>query len=904
MNENIQKLIDVVKTYTYKDTSTETEIDEIINNFANMKPFELTEEEIKIARSTIHAENLIKLDLGEALISKQHVKWFYERKKDLNMKYWKRYEQYLLHDKKFPIPVVKTMDEVSDELTDLLGDPNVEEKFQRRGLIIGDVQSGKTANYTGLICKAADAGYKVIVLLTGTIESLRQQTQLRIDEGFTGIDSDAMKKQKTDKLVGVGKHDNTLRTAVLTTKSDDFNTKFANNLGLFLNTLKDPVIFVIKKNVTVLERLNQWLKQINLDPGRKYINNSLLMIDDEADNASINTNKEDCDPTRTNAQIVEMLGLFKKASYVGFTATPYANVFINPDTKDDMEKENLFPKDYIYCLDAPTNYIGAKDIYDEDSKYYSMLEPIRDGEIYPLNHKIDFVVEKLSESLKKAINEFLIVNAIRDLRGDTTTHRSMLVNISRFVKVQKQFGDIISDYVEDIKKSVKLYSKLDLDNSLKDEHIKFLYETFISSYGYVEFDWNQIIKIIDESISPIEVKVVNTKNKDSLNYQENEKNGLRVIAIGGMGLSRGLTLEGLVISYFHRNSKMYDTLMQMGRWFGYRPNYDDLCKVWMSNENIFYYKEISEATSELKRDIKHMRELGKTPLEFGLRVRNDEQTLMITARNKMRTASNYKRAQSLSQVVVETPRINNDPINNTTNLSAVENLLYAIKLNKYRCKKIGTSCGYERIKKDIIIDFLKNYEASYANLRFNAETIMNFIEKYDGDELNLWDVVFINGESSKDPYIIDENYSVNLVQRSFMFRNNDKVIQLSKERNRLGNPGDSVFGLSKEQLDEVKEKYYSDHPDKIGKIIPQIAYFRIKRNPLLMIYLLDLNKEDGDNEKLFIKDKDPIVGISIGIPTLLNEETSYANYKINLIAYRQFENFEEYDNEEDEEVND
>lgn len=253
---------------------------------------------------------------------------------------------------------------------------------------------------------------------------------------------------------------------------------------------------------------------------------------------------------------------------------------------------------------------------------------------------------------------------------------------------------------------------------------------------------------------------------------------------------------------------------------------------------------------------------------------------------------------------METPRINNDPINNTTNLSAVENLLYAIKLNKYRCKKTGTSCGYEGIKKDFIIDFLKNYEASYANLRFNAETIMKFIEKYDGDELNLWDVVFINGESSKEPYIIDENYSVNLVQRSFMFRNNDKVIQLSKERNRLGNPGDSVFGLSKEQLDEVKEKYYSDHPDKIGKIIPQIAYFRIKRNPLLMIYLLDLNKEDGDNEKLFIKNKEPIVGISIGIPILLNEETSYANYKINLIAYRQFENFEEYDNEEDEEVND
>lgn len=587
MNSNIQNLIALVKTYTYNNTLTEKEIDEVINNFAKMTMLNLTDEEIKIARNTIHAENLIKLDLGDALISEQHVKWFEERKENLDMKYWKRYEQYLLHDKKFSIPVVKTMDEVSDELTDLLGDPIMKEKFQRRGLIIGDVQSGKTANYTGLICKAADAGYKVIVLLTGTIESLRQQTQLRIDEGFTGRDSDAMRKQKTDILVGVGKHDNTLTPTAFTTKSDDFNTKFANNLGLSLNTLKDPVIFVIKKNVTVLERLNQWLKQINLDPGREHINNSLLMIDDEADNASINTNKEDCDPTKTNAQIVEMLGLFKKASYVGFTATPYANIFINPDTNEEMEKENLFPNDYIYCLDSPSNYIGAKEIYDEENKYYSMLELISDGEIYPLDHKIDFTVRGLSESLKQAINQFLLVNAIRDLRGDNVTHRSMLVNISRFVRVQKQFGEIIFEYVENIKKSVTLFSKLDSSTALKDENIKSLYDTFKKSYEYIEFTWDQVLEVINESIAPIQVKVVNTTNKETLNYQEYEDNGLRVIAIGGMGLSRGLTLEGLVVSYFHRNSKMYDTLMQMGRWFGYRPNYDDLCKVWMS-EKIYH----------------------------------------------------------------------------------------------------------------------------------------------------------------------------------------------------------------------------------------------------------------------------------------------------------------------------
>lgn len=747
-------------------------------------------------------------------------------------------------------------------------------------------------------------GYKVIVLLTGTIENLRQQTQLRIDEGFTGRDSDAIRKQKTDILVGVGKIDGTLTPTAFTTKSDDFNTKFANNLGLSLNTLKDPVIFVIKKRVTVLQKLNQWLKQNNLDSNLGYINNSLLLIDDEADNASINTNKEDCNPTKTNEQIVNMLSLFKKASYVGFTATPYANIFINPDTKDEMEKENLFPKDYIYCLDAPSNYIGAKDIYNEEKEHYKMLQTIEDGEVYPLNHKITFTVEILSESLKQAINQFLLANAIRDLRGDTTTHRSMLVNISRFVIVQKQFGDKINEHLDNIKKSVKLYSKLDPKMALKDEYIEDIYNTFISSYAYVEFSWEQILEKLNEAIEQITVRVVNTRNKEGLNYQENEEKGLRVIAIGGMGLSRGLTLEGLVVSYFHRNSKMYDTLMQMGRWFGYRPNYDDICKIWMNTENMEYYKKISEATLELKRDIKRMRELGKTPLEFGLRVRNDENALIITARNKMRTASNYTRAQSLSEVVIETSRINNENINNKTNLSAVENLIYAIQLDKKECKKKGTSCGYIGVDKNLIIEFLKNYEASYANIRFNAETIMNFIEKYQGNELDLWDVVFINGESKKEPFKIDEINSVKLVQRSFMFRNEEKVIQLLKERNRLGNPGDAVFGLTKAQLEEVKRKYVELSPDNEGKVIPQVAYFRINRNPLLMIYLLDLNFEDKDKSRINISEKDPIVGLGIGIPTLADEETSYANYKINLVAYRSFENFEEYDNEDGDEVND
>ena len=214
------------------------------------------------------------------------------------------------------------MDDVLDTLTDLLGDPSRNIAYKRRGLIIGDVQSGKTANYTGLICKAVDSGYKVVVLLTGTIEKLRQQTQARIDEGFVGVDSDAIIKQREDKLIiGAGKYDASVRPVCLTSTSDDFKQQNASNMGFDLRNINGSVIFVVKKNCAVLKRLNKWLKTFNQN-GDNPINHSLLVIDDEADNASVNTKSEDS-PTAINAQIRELLKMFNKSSYVGFTATPF-----------------------------------------------------------------------------------------------------------------------------------------------------------------------------------------------------------------------------------------------------------------------------------------------------------------------------------------------------------------------------------------------------------------------------------------------------------------------------------------------------------------------------------------------------------------------------------------------------
>ena len=442
MQKMLKKMVVAVisEDENLEERTIDTRIDEL-SKFPMLSG--LSEEEINEVRAIIKSEFSIKLDKGVLIEEKGHEKWFLARKAELDMKYWERYKQYLLSDKGFSTQVVNTMDDMLDTLTDLLGDPARDISYKRRGLIIGDVQSGKTANYTGLICKAVDSGYKVVVLLTGMIEKLRQQTQKRIDEGFVGADSDAMMKQKEDKLIiGAGNYDPSIRPMVLTSTSDDFKQQNASNLNFDLRNINGPVIFVVKKNSAVLKRLNKWLRTFNQN-GDQPINHSLLMIDDEADNASVNTKSEDS-PTAINGQIREMLKLFSKSSYVGFTATPFANIFIDPDNYNDMVAEDLFPKDYIYSLNSPSNYIGARNIFDENGEAKHMLVEIADNPIekdsiafiLPLKHKSSIQVNVLPEDLKTAVSAFMLANVIEDLRGMKGNHRSMLVNVSRFTAVQ------------------------------------------------------------------------------------------------------------------------------------------------------------------------------------------------------------------------------------------------------------------------------------------------------------------------------------------------------------------------------------------------------------------------------------------------------------------------------------
>ena len=902
MNSMQKTLKDMVSVFlAQKDELTEQMIDDSIRDVSGMPMFSvLSPEEIKSVASELKSEFSIKLDKGVLIEEKGHEKWFLSKKASLDMKYWERYKKYLISDKGFATKVVNTMDDVLDTLTDLLGDPERDIAYNRRGLIIGDVQSGKTANYTGLICKAVDSGYKVIVLLTGTIEKLRQQTQQRIDEGFVGSGSDAMMRQKEKELIiGAGKYDPSIRPMVLTSTTDDFKQKNATNLNFDLRNINGPVIFVIKKNSAVLKRLNKWLKTFNQN-GTKPIDHSLLVIDDESDNASVNTKADPEEtPTAINGQIRELLNMFTKSSYVGFTATPFANIFIDPESYNEMVAEDLFPKDYIYSLNAPSNYTGARNIFGESGEASYMLETIIEDEndpdsianILPLRHKQSIFIQRLPKDLKTAINAFIIANTVEDLSGLSNNHRSMLINVSRFTRIQDDVASLVNEYLKEIQAACRNYCMLPVGSALNSDYIRALKDTYENIYPDISIEWELIQKQLYASCASIIVQTFNRNAGQNVNYDD-YKDGLRVIAVGGMSLSRGLTLEGLVISYFYRNSKMYDTLMQMGRWFGYRKGYEKLCRIWMSAESIEWYRHISEATDELREEVKRYEDSNLTPKDFGLRVRSDITALLVTARNKMRSTESRECIISLSGTCIETPEIYSSKEKNENNKKAIDRFVNELAHNGFIAGNQKTPV-IKNAPQEKVIEFLEEIDVSPKNESFNLGTIIQFIRDYKGVELDYWDIAFPTGQS-KAPCSFGNEISINYPVRSYSLDNSDRIIKMSGSKRRLGRVSDGRLGLDKEKIDLVVSRVEK------GKTPSQKAFFQnIERNPLLTIYAVEL--KNGEKKDTTPYDGRTVYGFGIGIPSLSDQETKYARYVLNKIAVQQmFEGeIDDWDPEED-----
>ncbi len=880
----------------------------------------LTEDEKKAVVAELQTKLAVRMDRGACVKEKNHVPWYYSAKAKLPSHFWDRYRTYLFRDAGFNSDVVNSLDSSTDEMMDLLSNPKAGFDFQRRGLVIGDVQSGKTSNYIALMNKAADAGYRVIILLSGTIEKLRRQTQSRVDEGFVGLDSTAFIRDRNNVLLGVGSIDPSMNGWAVTSTSSDFNTGTANRISGQLAHVQVPVVFVLKKNKSVLEKLESWLRIYNANPVTKTIDLPMLMIDDEADNASVNT-KDNDDPTAINKNIRKILKLFSRASYVGFTATPYANIFIDPDSTQEMLDDDLFPRDFIYALEAPTNYIGASRIFPENGKYHYMVKDNSDCENYvPIKHIKDYVPGTIPYSLSQAVASFMLANAIRDLRGQAQKHRTMMINISIYIDVQKRIAEQLDRYVREMQREIKNYYMTG-KTALQYSTFALLKDVFDTHYSGVEFSWEEVQRALHEAVAPIVVRYVNGGNAaKNLNYDEcDEKDGqdgLRIIAVGGYSLSRGLTLEGLCCSYFYRNTKMYDTLMQMGRWFGYRPKYEDICQVWINPDAVEWYSYIAEASEELKGEVRRMQEENRTPKDFGLCVRSDITALLVTARNKMRTAQDYTMTVSLSGNIVETPFIHTNSTVLAENHTLTKSLFAGIEENGIKPIQDDPQMAirqaqYLNVPNEFVVDYLRAFKEHTMNSHFHTREIVDMIVGATDGTLDNWDIVIASGNGSKQADFASVLQPC--VERSFRIRQDCAAFQMSGSKSRLGNRSYAKGGLTKVLADHIES---SEHAAQAARNLPvrplnQDVFFKPNytekpRNPLLVVYPVQLiySPEPGeqvDFEKQAAVNNNlvPLIGLSVGIPRIKGKEPKQYQYKINIVKYRELMGF---DNEVDAEI--
>lgn len=735
-----------------------------LKNFAMFLPQkheleELSEADWHRLEHELETQFDVKMDLGilikdESQTDRDPVWWSSKKKQLTENYYWNRYKGFL--SSSLNEDVIKTIDKDTDIVIDNIENPD-NSSFNRYGMVVGHVQSGKTGNYSALICKAADAGYNFIVVIAGGMNNLRDQTQVRLNEYFVGQD------MGVQVGVGIGSLDRKKLPISLTTKEKDFNKQDADSQGLNFDNINAPVLLVIKKNTKTLSNVISWLEK---QYKNKIARHSMLVIDDESDYASINTNDEE-DPTKINEKIRKLISLFQKSAYVAYTATPYANIFIDHQVGHEELGKDLFPKDFIYALDAPTNYFGARKVF-LDSEKKNLISISDYLETLPAKHKKEWQVNELPESLKDAIRLFLLNIAIRSLRGQKSSHNSMLIHASRFTNLHKRIATLTESYLDQIKSEIRAFGMLQ-DATTQSSVILDIQETFEERLNYVEFTWGNAITALTQIISNVVVREVHQSTSVPLVYRTDMPTN--AIVVGGTSLSRGYTLEGLSVSYFLRNTIFYDTLMQMGRWFGYRSGYEDLCKIYMPDSSIKSFGQIIEATEDLIDDFKRMAAAKMTPNDFGLAVKHHPDSgLQVTARNKQKNTKDIYFDMKLDGHAKETAWLYVDEEKSKNNLQAISSLVEKIS-NQKSFEKKGNNYIWTGVNKNEVIEFLTKFEVYGSEDELGVRTRMpiKFILKYATDMDLDWDVALYSGES--DSTFVVNDISVKKEQRRLELKN-------------------------------------------------------------------------------------------------------------------------------------
>jgi len=897
MNET-DRLKVMVEGLLARELPTQPRIREIISEVRPACPgvTDAQAEDLALEFEAVHG---VRMTDGAALQDPEFEPWLEGARSEIDFYYWNRYRR-LMAEKGLSGQVLGGLGNVTDRILGLLENPGKPGSWDRRGMVMGHVQSGKTANYIGVVTKAADAGYRVIIIVAGLQNKLRDQTQRRVDEGFIGFSSMAGARRQPLKqtVLGVGRYDSRHRPSAFTTSHRDFHKGIAESLNVPLQNLSQPAVFVIKKNPSTLRNLIDWLKTHNAQLGTDTIREPMLLIDDEADNASINIKHRMAEVSRINGQIRELLDLFERSNYVGYTATPFANIFIDPDSEDQMAGHDLFPRDFIVSLDPPTNYFGGARVFRDSAD--TILRDVDDYEdLLPTSHKIDHAVVGLPGSLEEAVRVFVLARTIRLARGQKRAHNSMLVNVSRFVAVQQQVRNEIQSFVDRIASGVRINGARPFEEAIQDPEIAELHRVYREHYGDgCGTPWPQVQTLLHESVSAVSIVEINSRAAGSLDYAEHEASGLNVIAVGGLSLSRGLTLEGLTVSYFLRRSMMYDTLFQMGRWFGYRDGYDDLCRVWMPEEAQGWYDHIAESIDELRDELARMQSANATPREFGLKVRSHPDTLVVTARNKMGSGQHHTVLIGLANQFVETAIIHPDERTLHANLGAAVRLADAMRAESHAPEN-GEVVNGGRLVRDVPVNFVDAFLGTFRNHPGSPATESDPVRRYIGhrakDELSRWDVLFAGIQRSNDRSLVDHRLGFPLTcQRRAPGKRSDKAMLMVTNKQRVSSRGITKVGLTESQILAAESEYDANGSPSPGgrRNYPDWIYTKVRTKPLLVIHLLAIGEENDD-----LSNGSPVTAWSISFPGTRLAETT-VEYVVNTTWFQ--EHFGEDDSDDDE----
>lgn len=825
---------------------------------------------------------------------------------------WLRYKKWLEEkDNPWDKEDIDYLDESTDCILGQMGDPLTGE-WDIRGLVVGDVQSGKTSNYTGLICKAADAGYKLIIVLAGTGKDLRKQTQMRLDEGFLG------KATQKEEPIGVGMIDPLVSIPNSFTTSEIDGDFSANNKQAHSNVAPDKTVsslFVVKKNSTILDNLAGWISTHK----NSVKNLPMLIIDDEADNASVNNRAgQEDEVSAINQSIRRILASFNKCSYVGYTATPFANVLINPDENDDTLGKDIFPSDFIINLKAPANYFGLRLLFgpqDEPEKGLPLIRHIKDTKRWTEDGRISKeAIDRsgLLLSVKKAILEFLLACAVRNFRDGCQEHASMLIHVDRGIEIQKSIKRLVDKYIRRIRRKVE-----DGESGIK-ERFEEIYKDKETGFASILRRLQAMpeckeIKLHDEMpqfyriwrqlprvLKKLEIIMRNSDNEDILDYKkykdEHNEQGMNVIVIGGNALSRGLTLEGLTVSYFLRDANYYDTILQMARWFGYRDGYLDLCRIYMTTDIEERYRWIATAIEELRKEFDMAARSDAKPEEYGFYIRNHP-VIKITSR-ALNTGRDNKIIISYGGLLEQTHAFSNSRKTRKKNLGTLNGFVESLgdpvargAIQKdFPNRKNWQGYLWENIDFKNILEFLQDYAYAPGFRRFNPGLIASYITRManEHNELTNWTVAILGrrGGNGILKYDISNQLSINCRYLSGdrqTFLTEDKLEDIYTLRTVISEEDEAIDLSLKEWKEALKlsRKLYKEGKLKIKKVPEEpvglaIRAIRGEHSPqkgLLLLYPLDIR--DSVTEKI-VDNECPFTAFAISFP--VSQNAAYGNY--------------------------